>query len=257
MNEVTIKNNRLIQGDCLEVMKTLPDKSVDYIITSPPYNINTERSDCYYNNGYSHIDNLSPEQYLHIRVEEFKQMERILKDDGAILYNISYHKENPILPVKLINNVDMITNLTLADIISWKKNTAIPFQTSPTKLSRIVELVYVIVKKQSLHTFKTNKQVSKINEKTNQKFYKNYINFIEAKNNDGYKCKLKASFSQELVDKLIDIYVPHNSVILDCFSGINTTGLSCVDKNVKYIGIELNEENYEIGKRRINEKESG
>jgi len=138
------------------------------------------------------------------------------------------------------------TDLTLADIISWKKSTSIPFQTSPTKLSRITELVYVIVKKDKLHSFITNKEVSKINEKTGQKFYKNYINLIEAKNNDGVKCKLKASFSEDFVEKLLNIYFPIDSIIYDPFMGIGTTARSCLKNNRKYIGSELDKEHYEI-----------
>ena len=42
--------------------------------------------------------------------------------------------------------------------------------------------------------------------KTNQKVFKHYHNYIEDNINDGFKCKLKASYSQELVDKLINIY---------------------------------------------------
>ena len=110
-----------------------------------------------------------------------------------------------------------------------KSPNAIPFQTSPTKLSRITELIYVFVKKESLYTFKTNKDISRVNEKTGQKFYKNYVNYIEARNNDGYKCRLKASFSQDLVNQLIRIYFPKGSLIYDPFTGIGTTQLSCIE----------------------------
>jgi DNA modification methylase len=134
----------------------------------------------------------------------------------------------------------------VADIITWKKSTAIPFQTSPTKLSRISELVYVIVKKEKLHSFKTNKQVSKVNEKTGQKFYRNYTNLIEAKNNDGIKCKLKASFSEDFVNKLIEIYFTIGSIIYDPFMGIGTTARACVNSNRNYIGSELDKEHFEI-----------
>ena len=91
----------------------------------------------------------------------------------------------------MISKIPCETNLTIADIVIFKKKHSIPFQTSSTKLSRICELVYILVKKDHLHSFKTNKKVSKINEKTGQKFYKNYVNYIQAKNNDGYICKLK------------------------------------------------------------------
>jgi len=197
--------NKIFNEDCLSTMKKMKNKSINGIITSPPYNINTERKDCYYNNGYSHLDDLSENDYLNVRTDEFKEFSRILKDDGVICYNISYAKENPILPTLLIAKIHNDTNLTIADIITWKKPHAIPFQTSPTKLSRITELIYIFVKKDFLHKFKTNKIVSKTNEKTGQKFYKNYVNYIEAKNNDGYKSILKAAYSKDLVNKLINI----------------------------------------------------
>lgn len=242
--------------DCIETLLKIPNKTLDGIITSPPYNINTERSDCYYNNGYSEFDNLSEQDYIKTRTSEFKSFSEVIKDRGVICYNISYAKENPILPTLLVSKIHEETDLTIADIICWKKNTAIPFQTSPTKLSRITELIYVFVKKQHLHTFQTNKKISKVNEKTGQKFYKNYTNYIEAKNNDGYRCNLKASFSQELVNRLIEIYFPKGSLIYDPFCGIGTTILSCIENDCNYIGSEIVKEHYELILQRLHEKES-
>tara|TARA_R110001592_G_scaffold300433_5_gene571642 strand:- start:622 stop:1371 length:750 start_codon:yes stop_codon:yes gene_type:complete len=241
----------LYNENCIETLNRLEDNFIDGIITSPPYNINTERSDCYYNNGYSELDDLSENDYLEIRTNEFKEFSRVIKDKGVICYNISYAKENPILPTLLVSKIHNETDLTLADIICWKKSNSIPFQTSPTKLSRITELIYIFVKKEELHTFKTNKEVSSVNKKTKQKFYKNYTNFIEAKNNDGYKCKLKASYSQKLCDQLIDIYFTKGSLIYDPFTGIGTTQLSCLNKECFYIGSELNKEHFDIAEERI------
>jgi site-specific DNA-methyltransferase (adenine-specific) len=244
--------NQIFNENCNITLGNIPNKYVDGIITSPPYNIATERKDLYYNNGYSHLDNLTEEQYLEVRTSEFRQFSRILKDKGVICYNISYAKENPILPTLLVAKVHNETDLTLADIISWKKPTAIPFQTSPTKLSRITELIYIFVKKSELHTFRTNKEVSSTNEKTGQKFYKNYVNYIEAANNDGYNCQLKASYSQDLVNQLINIYFPKDSIIYDPFTGIGTTQLACIKNGLNYIGSELIKEHYEIALERIN-----
>ena len=227
-------------------MKKLSDSSISGIITSPPYNITSKRKDVYYNNGYSDIDGLTEEEYLRVRVKEFMQFSRILEDTGVICYNISYHNENPVLPTLLMSKIHKETDLTIADIITWKKSTAIPFQTSPTKLSRVCELVYVIVKKDFLHEFKTNKQISKINEKTGQKFYKNYTNLIEAKNNDGIQCKLKASFSEDFVIKLLDIYFPEQSLVYDPFMGIGTTARACKKTNRNYLGSELDKEHFDI-----------
>ena len=243
--------NQIYNEPNMDTMLKMQDNFLDGIITSPPYSICSKRKDMYYDNGYSSIDGLSEEDYLKIRIDEFKQFERIVKDDGVILYNISYHNVNPILPLMLITEMHKQTNLTVADMISWKKSHSIPFQTSPTKLSRIVEQVYVIVNKDYLHNFKTNKQISKVNSKTGQKFYKGYNNLIEAKNNDGVKCDLKASYSTELVTKLIDIYFPTGSLIYDSFSGIATTSIACKKNGLNYIGSEINENFWKIGNDRL------
>ena len=205
------KLNSIFNENNLVTMSKMPDNLLNGIICSPPYNLgknpNHRRTDQIDYNLYNeNVDNLTEEQYLDMRIKEFKEFDRVVKDDGVICYNISYSKENPMLPLILLNRVHNETNLTLADIISWKKGSANPFQTSPNKLTRITELVYTIVHKSHLHTFKANKEVSKINEKTGQKFYKNYTNLIEAKNNDRFKTKLKAVYSSDLVEKLIHIY---------------------------------------------------
>lgn len=243
--------NTIYNEPNMATMLQIPDKFVDGVITSPPYNITTKRKDVYYNNGYSNLDNLTEDEYIQIRLEEFIQFQRIIKDEGVILYNISYHNENPILPLLLITEVHKQTDLTVADMISWKKSHSIPFQTSPTKLSRLVEQVYVIVKKDKLHSFRTNKEVSKVNQKTGQKFYKGYNNLVEAKNNDGVICDLKASYSSELVSKLIDIYFPKPSIIYDPFSGIGTTAVACKNSGLDYIGSEINESFWKISNDRL------
>lgn len=240
--------------DNTKTLSRLKDNSIDGIITSPPYNICTERSDMYYDIGYN--DDLSESEYIDLRLKEFEQFERIVKSRGVVCYNISYHHTNPILPVKLISAVDKKTTYTVADVISWKKDHSIPFQTSPTKLSRVCEMIYVMVKKEHLHNFKTNKTVSSINKDTGQKFYKDYKNFIEAPNNDGIESSLKASFSTELVMSLIDMYFPIESTIYDPFCGISTTGIACKKMKRSFIGSEINTEHYETGVNWIKQVEN-
>jgi DNA modification methylase len=246
--------NKIYNENNILTMYRMSDKSINGVITSPPYNISSKRKDVYYDNGYSDIDGLSEEEYLKVRINEFKEFSRILEDDGVICYNLSYHNENPILPTLLMTRIHQETDLTLADMITWRKSTSLPFQTSPTKLSRICEQIYVIVKKKHLHNFKTNKKISKINEKTGQKFYKNYTNLVEAKNNDGIKTKLKATYSEDLVVKLLNIYFPEESLIYDPFSGIGTTAKACQKFNRRYIGSELNKDYYDTSLVRLKNK---
>lgn len=246
--------NNIFNENNMDTMNKIPDKYLSGIICSPPYNVATKRKDNYYNNGYSDIDNLTEDQYLEVRLNEFIEFSRIIKDDGVICYNISYTTDNPILPTLLVTKIHNETDLTLSDIISWKKSNSMPFQSNSNRLSRIVELIYIFVKKDNIKTFKANKEISTINERTGQKFFKHYVNFIEAKNNDGYKCKLKASYSQDLVNNLINIYFSEGSIIYDPFMGIGTTALSCIENKLYYIGSELDLEHYNISIDRINLK---
>ena len=129
-----MKKNIIYNENCNETFTKIEDKSICGVITSPPYNINISRSDCYYNNGYSELDGLSQNDYLEVRTNEFKEFSRIIKDDGVICYNISYSCENPILPTLLVAKIHKELDLTVADIICWKKSNAMPFQTSSTKI---------------------------------------------------------------------------------------------------------------------------
>lgn len=238
--------NKNYNEPCIETMSTMPDCFVSGIITSPPYNMGSNPNHRSINEGdlnlYNdkEVDNLSTEEYLDIRLKEFVQFDRILKNDGVICYNISYSSDSPILPTLLISDVHNKTNLTLADIISWKKRTAHPFQTSPNKLTRLVELVYVFVHKDCQQNFKANKEVSKKNEKTNQLFYKNYTNLLDAPNNDGQDIGLYACFSSLFVRKLINIYFPKDSLIYDPFMGSGTTAVGCIIDGIDFIGSEIN-----------------
>lgn len=250
--------NKIFNENNLVTMHKMPDHYINGVICSPPYNMgrnpNHRRIDQDDFHLYENdVDNLTTDEYLEIRIKEFKEFERILKPDGVICYNMSYSGDNPILPTLLLHKIHTETNLTLTDIIIWKKNSASPFQTSPNKMTRISELIYIIVNKNFLNTFKANKEISKINEKTGQKFYKNYTNTIEAKNNDGFKTKLKATYSSELVEKLIFNYFPEGSIIYDPFCGIGTTPKGCLNKKCKFIGSERVKEFYEDSKKYLNQ----
>ncbi len=248
--------NKIHDESNIETMSRIPDKLIDGIITSPPYNLqnnpNHRRLDQDdYHLYLDDVDNLSESDYLKVRLNEFREFDRIIKSDGVICYNISYSSENPMLPLLLMNQVHERTNLTVTEIISWKKSSASPFQTSPNKLTRIVELIYVIVHKEFLDTFKANKEIASVNQNTGQNFYKNYTNFITARNNDGFESKLKASFSTELVRKLIQIYFSKNSIIYDPFMGIGTTALGCIKEGCNYIGSEIQYEIYKDAVTRV------
>jgi DNA modification methylase len=74
--------NKIINGDCVNVMNSIPEKSIDQVITSPPYNCNISYDT--YNDG------LTMEQYWEWTEKWLTEAFRVLKDDGRIAINIPY-----------------------------------------------------------------------------------------------------------------------------------------------------------------------
>jgi site-specific DNA-methyltransferase (adenine-specific) len=71
---------QIITGNCVEVMKTFPEGSVDLIVSSPPYNANI-KYDVY-------DDGLSMDDYWKFTIDWLSESFRVLKDDGRIAVNV-------------------------------------------------------------------------------------------------------------------------------------------------------------------------
>ncbi len=147
--------NKLYNEDCFKTLKDMYLRriKVDAIMTSPPYNTGrvtqTQRSIDNHENRYDiHLDNMDQEEYLSWSRRLFNDFDLILKENGVILYNVSYGAENnPSLMWMLISEIISSTKFMVADCIIWKKGSALPNNTSPNKLTRITEFVFVICRK--------------------------------------------------------------------------------------------------------------
>lgn len=240
--------NRFYNEDCFKTIQRMKSENivVDNVITSPFYN--TSRSSKYHTSKKGRdnyegrydiaIDNISNEDYIKFTVELFNELDSIIKENGSIIYNLNYGSENTEAIWLVVSEIIKKTNWTVADDIIWLKKTALPNNTSYNKLTRIVEHIFVFCRKKEFKTFYCNKGMKSVS-KTGQKYYHNVFNIIEAKNNDG-SCKLnKATFSTELVSKLIDLYVPEKGLVYDCFMGTGTTANACLLKGRMYVGSEI------------------
>lgn len=251
-------NNIIYNGNCIEIIDKIPDKFIDIVITSPFYNTArktvSEKALRDLNQRYDfHIDDMSDEEYVQFSIKLFNKLDRVLKKNATIIYNLSYSTEKPYQMYIVLSEIMKNSNFVIADTISWKKKSAIPNNMNHNRLTRITENIFVFCRKEELKTFTANKKVKSIREKTGQKNYENLFNFIEAKNNDG-TCDLnKATYSTELCDKLIDIYAKEDSLILDPFNGTGTTGVSALKLGHSYIGIELSKNQCQYTKERIKE----
>jgi site-specific DNA-methyltransferase (adenine-specific) len=75
-----IETNKIITGDCVEVMKTLPEGCVDMVVTSPPYCVNVK---------YDVYDDTIPmDEYWDFTIKWLSEVYRVLKDDGRVAINV-------------------------------------------------------------------------------------------------------------------------------------------------------------------------
>jgi site-specific DNA-methyltransferase (adenine-specific) len=244
--------NTFYNEDCLSTIKRFENTKVDCVLTSPPYNM-TKRKGGYADKSFrydEYQDWKSEEEYNLWTVNIFNELDKILKKNGVILYNFSYSIENPGLPYTMVASIIENTVFTVADTIIWKKNNAIPHPASYNRLNRIIEFVFVIVRKKEIKTFDCHKKITKIS-KTNQKYYEIVDNFITAKNNDESTDLNKATFSSEFCKKLLEIYTKENDIVYDPFMGTGTTGLACKMINRNFIGSEISSKQVEYSKLRI------
>ena len=250
---------KIYNEDCLTTMKKIANAGgkVDIILTSPPYNTgrncgNLERGMKNHERRYDiYLEQKNTNEYNDWTVDIFNHYDSILKENGCILYNMSYGNENPEQMYLTLADVINRTNFTIADTIIWKKKSALPNNVSSNKLTRICEFVFVFCRKDEYKTFTANKKV-KSQSRTGQNYYENIYNFIEAKNNDGSNKLNKATYSSDLCEQLLNIYAKENSLVYDSFNGTGTTGVACIRLGLNYIGSELSEEQCKYSIERLN-----
>jgi len=108
------------QGDCVAGMKTLPEESIDIVVTSPPYNLGI--------NYQNYNDNLSSKEYLRWSLDWAGEVRRILKPEGSFFLNVGATPANPWMPYELA--------LTLRDLfqlqntIHWIKSITLELKES-------------------------------------------------------------------------------------------------------------------------------
>lgn len=255
----------IYNGDCFDFMNNLNPSTVDVVLTSPFYNTNKKSGgkrtiqDIKIKDGeYSyirydtHIDNLTIEEYNEFSVRVFDKFDKILKPNGCVLYNLGYGSDNTEGIFKAVAEILSRTNFTIADVIVWKKNSALPNNVSRNKLTRIWEFVFVFCRKSESQSFFSNKKITSTRA-NGQNMYENIYNFIEARNNDCSCPFNKATFSSELCEKLLKIYAPLNSetVVFDPFIGSGTTAIACINLGLQYLGCEISKNQCNFAKERI------
>lgn len=255
----------LWHGDCLELMKNIPDGSVDLTVTSPPYdNLRT------YNGN---IDQWNFEKFKAIAKELF----RVTADGGVIVWIVAdatiKGSETGTSFRQALFFMDCGFNLH--DTMIWKKIS--PYQHKNRYIQcfeymfvfskckiRAANLIYDRKNKWAgTQIHGTERQVNgktkKLSDVQKSKKVKEYgaryniWDIVPCKSN---KTGHPAVFPEQLVKDHIISWSNEGDTVLDCFMGSGTTGKMAVLNNRHFIGIEIDEGYFEIAKKRIKENSS-
>lgn len=229
----------LIKGECLEVMKSISDASIDAIITDPPYGTTACKWD-------SVID-------FELMWE---QLNRIIKPNGAIVLfgsepfssalrmsNIKNYKYDWKWNKKIGGNPLNAKKQPLKiyeDIMVFNKHKYYPIKEVRGKLRKKGGLT-----KQPKHTGKVELNYQTINNE----YYPKAI--IEISNANRRNKKHPTQKPIELMEYLIKTYTNENETVLDFTMGSGTTGIAAVNTKRNFIGIELDDKYFDIAKKRI------
>lgn len=225
-------------GDCLSLLKGLPDGSIDLIITSPPYNIGkTHHTGNNRFSGYtSFCDDLPEIEYQLNQIEVLKQCYRVLKDEGSMFYN---HK-NRIQDGRQISPYEWLlkTNFIIKQEIVWFNGSQ---NFDKCRFYPMTERVYWLAKNRKTKMFNA------IN-------HHDIFNANEWKP-QGTKGEFKRAFPVKMVTDIINCF-PEAKVVLDPYSGSGTTAIGCIKMQKHYIGFEIDKPTYELSLERIEEEMS-
>jgi site-specific DNA-methyltransferase (adenine-specific) len=234
---------KLIQGDCLELMKGIADKSVDMVLCDLPYGTTA----CKW-------DTIIPFEPL------WEQYERIIKDNGAIV---------------LFGSEPFSSALRMSSIkwykYDWVWNKKIPSGMSYARFQpmRQTENISVFCKNKTVYYPQMTKRDKPIKKGGNKysptapiqackqnKIYKKTYDYKNPINILVFDKIRKGSLHPTqkpvaLLEYLIKTYTQENETVLDNCMGSGSTGVACKNLNRNFIGIELNKEYFELAKERI------
>jgi len=263
------KNHLVLQGDCLEVMKTLPKNSVDLIFTDPPYNQNIP----YIKKDFK--DKQTPENYLSWLKERVKMMNSLLKEGGS-MYIMNYPEWN----ARILSFLEDDLKLKLRRWIVWHYPTNVGHSKKNwTRSHRSILFLtkgdnYTFNKESILQPYK-NPEVSKIKERIEKgKIGRGAYDTLDfgdilemfelaGKQTDVIKQNLLKNVRKErkswhacqLPPELIEIFIKTSSnvgdVVLDPFAGTFTTSMVAKKLGRKSIGIELSKRYAKWGSSRL------
>lgn len=251
---MSFEDIKLLQGDCLELMKQIPVKSVDAIICDLPYGVLNK------GNKQAQWDKMLPLDRL------WDEYERIIKDNGAIILFAQ-----GIFTAKLILSNEKLWRYNLI----WDKMAPTGFLNANRMPLRSHEDICVFYKKLPVYNpqktkckpDKRNHSRGNMKESVQNRCYGKHVEVPTAISDEKFPKSIISVPKEHCVGKffhptqkpvalleyLIRTYSNEGETILDNTMGSGSTGVAAVNTNRKFIGMELDEKYFSIAKKRIDE----
>lgn len=217
-------------GDCLELIKEIPHRSIDLVVTDPPYKLENQGGGFYAKNSSTkrtYLDNLkkinccdfNPHNFLNLLKPKMKKFYGYFFCNKTLIENyIKFAREN---------NYNF-------DILVMAKSNPIPSFNN----HHLSDLEYIIMIREKGTYFSKHKDIDD--------FRKFYITSCK-------KGLHPAEKPVDLLKRFIKVSSEENNTILDPFMGSGTTGIACKELKRNFIGFEIDEHYFNIAKERIND----
>lgn len=231
-------NIEVLQGDCLELMKDIPDGSIDMILCDLPYGTTA----CKW-------DTIIPFEPL------WEQYKRIIKSRGAIIL----FSKQPFTSNLIMSNLKLFKYTLI-----WEKDNHDNPLMAKKRFLNITEDICVFYKKQCIYNPQGIIKINKITKqgrgeslsqknKREREYLQEYTNYPKniLKFNRDLPNIHPTQKPVALLEYLIKTYTNEGETVLDNCMGSGSTGVACIHTNRKFIGIELDKKYFDIAKERI------
>lgn len=212
----------LMKGDCLELMKQIPDGSVDMVLTDPPYGMDYQSNRRVVSEKFVKIKNDKTLEWVDDFID---QCHRAMKTDSALYFFCSWHNMDYF-------KVAIERKFNLKNILVWVKNN---HGSGDLKAGFAPKHEFIFYAHKGRSLFR-EKRISDVLEFP--KIHSSKLLHPTEKNVD-----------------MLELLTRQNSdsgqIVLDPFMGSGTTGVACANTGRKFIGIEMDEKYFEIAKNRV------
>lgn len=220
----------LQHGDCLELMKYIPDGSVDLVLTDPPYNI--ARKNNFHTMGRAGIDFGEWDKGFD-QLAWLEYIPRLLHKDGSVVIFNDWKNIGEI--AKRLESL----GLTIKDMLRWEKSNPMPRNRERRYITDFECAIWLTQKGAKW-------QFHRLNDSYQRPAFKYPVVAGTSKVHPTQK-------PVKLMEEIIKIHSAPGNLVFDPFCGSGSTGVACVNTGRRFIGMELDQGYFDIAQKRINE----